>query len=314
MNVPDAELDDLRERLLRTRWAAGWGTPAWAAGTDGDELRRLVAYWASGYDWRTHETSINALPSHFAEIAGTPVHYLRFDAERAGGRLPLLLSNGWPSSFLEMIELARRLSVPSQYGGDPNDSFTVIVPSLPGFGFSPQRPGFGDAEPTHELWHQLMHEELGFARYGAHGADLGAEITIRLGQAHPEAVAGIHVLGVGNPPSFDPATLTDDERAYLDATRSGSPPRADTRTNSAPARSRSRRVCPTHRPGCWPGSWRSTGPGATAAVTSPPGSATTSCSPRPRCTGSPTPSRRRSARTTNELCCPRSARSMCLPR
>ena len=217
MNVTDAELEDLRERLRRTRWATPWPIDGWEAGTDGDELRRLVGYWASAYDWRKHEAAINALPSRFADIDGTPVHYLRYDAEREGA-FPLVLTNGWPSSFLELTGLAERLSTPSRHGGSPDDAFTVIVPSLPGFGLSPQRPTFpDDILPTHEIWHRLMHDELGFQRYGAHGTDLGAGITVRLGQTHPEAVAGIHVLTVADPPEYDPAELTDEERAYLDA-------------------------------------------------------------------------------------------------
>jgi pimeloyl-ACP methyl ester carboxylesterase len=215
LDVPAADLEDLRTRLRRTRWATPWPVPAWSAGTDGEELRRLVTYWGSGYDWRRHESGLNALPSRFADIDGTPVHYLRFDAERAGA-LPIVLTNGWPSSFLELIELGRRLSAPSQCGGDPGDAFTVIVPSLPGFTLSPQRPTLGGALPTHEIWHRLMHDELGFQRYGAHGGDLGAGITSRLGQAHPEAVAGIHLLAVADPAHYDPAGLTAEERAYLE--------------------------------------------------------------------------------------------------
>ena len=217
MNVSDTELEDLRDRLRRTRWATPWPVAPWEAGTDGAELRRLVDYWTSAYDWREHEAEINALPSRFADIDGTPVHYLRYDAEREGA-LPLVLTNGWPSSFLELTGLAERLSTPSRHGGSSDDAFTVIVPSLPGFGLSPQRPTFPDAVlPTHEIWHRLMHEELGFERYGAHGGDLGAGITARLGQAHPEAVAGIHVLAVLDPPAYDRAGLTDEERAYLEA-------------------------------------------------------------------------------------------------
>lgn len=215
IEVPGTELDDLRERLRRTRWATPWPVAAWEAGTDGDELRRLTAHWADGYDWRVHEAAINALPSHVADVGGTTVHYLRYDAEREGG-LPLLLANGWPSSFLELTGLAERLSSPSRFGGDPADAHTVIVPSLPGYGFTPQRPALGTAPHTHDLWHLLMHDELGFPRYGAHGSDIGAGDVTRLGQAHPDAVAGLHLLDVADPPAWDPATVTADERAFLE--------------------------------------------------------------------------------------------------
>src|SRR6188768_177368 len=116
LDVTEADLEDLRSRLARTRWAQTWPVDAWAAGTDPGELRRLVDYWATGYDWRKHEAAINALPSRFADIGGTSVHYLRFDAEREGA-LPILLANGWPSTFLELTGLADRLSSPSRYGG-----------------------------------------------------------------------------------------------------------------------------------------------------------------------------------------------------
>jgi pimeloyl-ACP methyl ester carboxylesterase len=195
--VPDVDLDDLRARLRGTRWARPWPVAEWQAGTDDAELRRLVTYWASGYDC-------------------TPVHYLRFDAERDGA-LPIVLTNGWPSTFLELTELARRLSAPSQYGGRPQDAFTVIVPSIPGFTFSPQRPSLQAALPVHELWHRLMHDELGFERYGAHGGDLGLGITAWLAQAHPESVVGIHLLDIVGPPLADGADLSAEERTYLDA-------------------------------------------------------------------------------------------------
>ena len=234
ISVPDHQLAALAGSLRASRWPKpypGIGADAWAAGSSLDELRRLVSYWASGYDWRRHEAGINALPWRIADLAGAgqPLFYLRFDAEpaatagssaRAGeqaGNLPLVLTNGWPSSFLELVDLARRLSAPSGWGGDPAGAFTVIVPCLPGFPFSPQPPDLPGPVPTHELWHRLMHDELGFARYGAHGGDLGAGLTSRLGEAHPEAVAGIHVLAVAGPPSYDPATLTAEEREYLAA-------------------------------------------------------------------------------------------------
>ena len=228
--VPDQDLATLRDRLRATRWPepypplAGGG---WAAGSPAGQVRRLAGYWADGYDWRHNEAEINSLGWQAADLPGAdrPLFYLRFEAEAAGmagsgsgdGRLPLVLTNGWPSSFLELVGLARRLSAPSDWGGDPADACTVIVPCLPGFPFSPQPGTLPGPLPTHELWHRLMHDELGFARYGAHGGDLGSGLSARLAEAHPEAVAGLHVLSVADPPSYDPATLTDAERAYLAA-------------------------------------------------------------------------------------------------
>lgn len=218
ITVSDHELDDLRDRLRRTRWATPWplesGPDTWAAGTEQQTLRRLVAYWLNGFDWRAQEREIVALPWHTAVIDGTPLNYLRFDAETPDA-LPLILTNGWPSSALELVPLARRLASPSQFGGVASDAFTVIVPALPGFPFSPQRPSHD--EQNHELWHQLMTQELGFSRYAAHGGDLGAGITGRLAQAHPEAVIGIHVMSVASPKDVDPSTVTEEEQAFLDA-------------------------------------------------------------------------------------------------
>ena len=214
ISVTDAELEELRTRLRGTRWPAPWPASGWDAGTEPDELRRLVDHWSSSYDWRAQEEAINALPSHVADIDGTPLHYLRFEGERPDA-LPIVLTNGWPSSFLELIGLADRLAAPSRYGKDPADAFTVIVPSLPGFAFSPQRPSLTDDEQTHELWHRLMREELGFTRYAAHGGDLGAGITSRLAEKYPDEVVAIHLLAAANPPEHDPASLTPQESAYL---------------------------------------------------------------------------------------------------
>jgi len=212
--VPDSELNDLHMRLSSTRWPVDWPLAEWEAGTGSATLRRLIEYWASGYDWRSQEASINALPSHFAELDGVPVHYLRYEGEHPDA-LPIVLTNGWPSSFLELTGLAERLARPSQFGGDRADAFTVITPSLPGFAFSPQRPAFEATQQTHELWHRLMRDELGFQRYAAHGGDLGAGITSRLAEAYPEEVAGIHLMAVASPPVYDPASLTPEEETHL---------------------------------------------------------------------------------------------------
>jgi len=146
--VSDADLEDLRARLRATRWPTAWPLDGWQAGIDTGELRRIVEYWATDYDWRAHEVALHALPSHRADVDSTPVHYLRFDGEHPDA-LPIVLTHGWPSSFLELTTVARHLATPSQHGGHAADAFTVIVPSLLGYAFSPQRPSLPPALQTH---------------------------------------------------------------------------------------------------------------------------------------------------------------------
>lgn len=214
--VPESDVQDLRSRLRQTRWPTLWPDTGWEAGTDVAELRRYIEYWAESYDWRAEEAAINAMPSHMADVHGTRIHYLRYEGEQPDA-LPIVLTHGWPSSFLEMAALASRLAEPSRHGGDGSDAFTVIVPSLPGFGLSPQMTSLPPMSPTHELWHRLMRDELGFERYAAHGGDLGAGVSSLLAQAHPESVVGVHLLAVANPAEADPASITAEEQAHLDA-------------------------------------------------------------------------------------------------
>ncbi|WP_157516896.1 epoxide hydrolase family protein [Mycobacterium sp. MS1601] len=205
LNVTPDDLEDLRSRLRNTRWARTWPRPPWQAGTDAETLRRLIAYWGDGYDWRGWETHINALPHRFAQIDGVQIHYLRFNAGRDDA-LPLLLANGWPSTFFELVELAKMLA---------DNGFTVIVPSLPGFTFSDARPSLDQSLPTHELWHRLMHDELGYRHYGVHGGDLGAGIAGWLAQAHPESVVGLHLLDVDRTFTGDEGNLDTESRTFL---------------------------------------------------------------------------------------------------
>lgn len=207
-------LDDLRERLGRTRWPAELPGDGWELGSEPATVRRLAVRWADGYDWRVHERAMNELEHWTVELDGAPLHYVRFAAERPGA-LPLVLTHGWPGSFLELRALAERLANPSAHGGDPADAFEVVVPSLPGFGFSAQRSERTDPGDTPELWHRLMRDVLGHERYAAHGGDLGAGISARLAVAHPEAVVGIHVTAVGGPPAAEVTDPTPAELAYL---------------------------------------------------------------------------------------------------
>ena len=148
--VPVADVEDLRARLRATRWPQAWPVVGWAAGVDLSELRDLVRYWAEDFDWAAAQHAVNDLPHRFADVGGQPVHYLRFDAETDAAPA-IALSNGWPSSFFEMTALARRLAEPSQFGLAGQTAFTTVVPSIPGYGFSPQRPTLPADRPTHEL-------------------------------------------------------------------------------------------------------------------------------------------------------------------
>lgn len=214
IDVPDAVLDDLRARLARTRFTDRSGNQPWQGGVDPDYLRDLVSYWHDGFDWRAREAELNAYPQHLAVIGGRKLHFLHVRAARPAGTpapLPLILNHGWPSSFVEMLPLVDRLTSPAGGG------FDVVVPSLPGFGFS-EVP---DEPVTRALLartlHELMTDVLGYERYGAFGGDVGGVVTGWLGALYPEQVAGIHMIHPPFPASFDARPLSPAEQAYLDA-------------------------------------------------------------------------------------------------
>jgi pimeloyl-ACP methyl ester carboxylesterase len=193
IDVADEVLIDLKERLARTRWADDVGNVEWDYGSNGAYLCELVDYWLSRYDWREHERQMNSFPHFRTEIDGIPIHFLY---QRGTGKkpLPLIMSHGWPWTFWDFQKVIRPLADPASFGADPEDSFDVIVPSLPGYGFStPLRTTGIDAFRTADLWVTLMRKVLGFRQFGAVGGDWGALITTQLGHKYPEALLGIYI-------------------------------------------------------------------------------------------------------------------------
>ena len=191
--TPEADLIDLKDRLARTRWPRDFCSTGWRQGTNRLYLRELVTYWEQQFDWRRQEAILNAF-SHFrADVGGLTLHCVH---KKGTGphALPLVLVHGWPSSFTEMLKVIPLLSDPGSYGGDPADSFDVIVPSLPGYGYSdvPRDPGMSIWRAA-DLIQQLMHDVLGYRKFVASGGDWGAYAATRLGYAYPEKVPAIHL-------------------------------------------------------------------------------------------------------------------------
>ncbi|MET8230257.1 epoxide hydrolase family protein [Micromonospora sp. NPDC005298] len=214
IDVSDAVLDDLRARLARTRFTPRVGDRPWQGGVDPDYLRDLVSYWHDGFDWRAREAELNAYPQHLAVVGGRKLHFLHVRADRPAGTPappPVLLSHGWPSSFVEMLPLVDRLTSPAGGG------FDVVVPSLPGFGFSELPDGPVTRAVLARTLHELMTDVLGYQRYGAFGGDVGGVVTGWLGALYPDQVAGIHMIHPPFPASFDARPLSPAERAFLDA-------------------------------------------------------------------------------------------------
>ncbi len=220
VNVSDEILDDLSVRLARTRWPDQVDQAGWGYGTELSYLKELVHYWLTGFDWRRQEQLLNEIPQFRADVAGLNIHFIHV---RGAGPapLPLIITHGWPSTCFEMRRIIGPLANPAEYGGDPADSFDVVVPSLPGFGFSerPTMPGFLRVD---SLWRKLMQEVLGYQRFGAHGVDVGARVTSALGRFHGDAVVGIHIGSVDldwSDPLPNDAELSDAERDYLERVR-----------------------------------------------------------------------------------------------
>ena len=216
IHIPDEVLQDLSHRLERTRLPRDSRGPAWSEGVDRDFLRDLVRYWSDGFDWRAHERALNRVPHFRADVEDVRLHFVH-ERGRGPDPLPLLLTHGWPSTFYELLPLIPLLTNPGGHGGDPADAFDVVIPSLPGYAFSAplEEPGSSRRIPT--LWAALMGEVFGYERFGAHGGDIGAMITNRLGCEFPERVLGIHVALVAEPSAGSrEAPLTDAERAMLE--------------------------------------------------------------------------------------------------
>ncbi|MEU9860771.1 epoxide hydrolase family protein [Streptomyces sp. NPDC047971] len=220
ISVSDDVLHDLRHRLNRTLFTEPSDSTYWAAGADPGHLRELVAHWADGFDWAKAEAVLNTYPHHLAQVAGRPVHYVHLRARRTGhGRepLPLILTHGWPSSFVEMLRVADLLADPAAHGGDPADAFDVVVPSLPGFLWSALPAGPFTRRGVAETWHTLMTRNLGYERFGAFGGDIGGGVTQWLGALYPGEVAGVHITSAVVTGDFEAHPPTPEERAYLDA-------------------------------------------------------------------------------------------------
>ncbi|MFJ2769749.1 epoxide hydrolase family protein [Streptomyces sp. NPDC087300] len=206
IDVPQAELDDLNDRVTRTRWAPETPGQGWTRGTPVDYLKELAAYWADGYDWRAWEARLNAHPQFTTEIDGQNIHFLHVRSDRPDA-LPLLLTHGWPGSVVEFLDLIGPLS----------RDFHLVIPSLPGFGFSgPLGESGWNTRRIARAWAELM-RRLGYGRYGAQGGDIGSGVTRELGVVDPEHVVALHVNGGTTYPSAaeDDPSLTDRERARV---------------------------------------------------------------------------------------------------
>ena len=214
IRAPQAALDDLKDRLARTRWPDEVAGASWDFGTSLTYARELVDYWEHGFDWRAQEASLNAFANYRAVVDGVGIHFVH---ERGKGPdpLPLVLAHGWPSTFYEFTKVVPLLADPASYGGDPADAFDVVVPSLPGYGFSDRPPEPGISRRIPGLWVGLM-EELGYPRFAAHGTDVGNSVCNLLGLYHPDRIIGIHVTYPAEPYLGPGAQdLSVRERAFL---------------------------------------------------------------------------------------------------
>lgn len=194
--IPQADLDDLHDRLARTRWTDDFANDDWAYGANGDYLRELTDYWQHGYDWRAREAAMNALPHLITEIDGLPIHFVHVRGKGPNPK-PLLLTHGWPWTFWDFQHLVGPLSGPVGHVGDVADSFDLVIPSLPGFGFSTPMTQSGiNWWKTADLWMKLM-DRLGYDRFGAHGGDVGAFISAQLGHKYADRISGVHLTTPG---------------------------------------------------------------------------------------------------------------------
>jgi pimeloyl-ACP methyl ester carboxylesterase len=206
VSIPQSDVDDLRERLARTRWAPGLPGTGWERGVPAAYLRELAGYWADEFDWRAQEAALNAYPQFITTIDGADVHFLHVRSAEPDAR-PLLLLHGWPGSVVEFLDVIGPLTDPAAHGGRPDDAFHLVIPSLPGYGFSGPltETGWTDGRTAAALAGLMA--RLGYDRYGVQGGDVGAFLAPLVGRVAPDRVTGVHVNALVTFPTGDPANM-----------------------------------------------------------------------------------------------------------
>ena len=192
VEIPQERLDDLRRRIAATRWPSKELVPDRSQGVQLAPLQELARYWATDYDWRKAEAKLNALPQFRTEIDGVEIHFIHVKSPHENA-LPLIMTHGWPGSVIELLEAVGPLTDPTTHGGEAEDAFDLVLPSLPGYGFSGEPADLGwNAGRVAQAWAELMHR-LGYTRYVAQGGDVGALVTDIMGRQAPEGLLGIHM-------------------------------------------------------------------------------------------------------------------------
>jgi len=216
--VENSVLDDLRQRLADTRWPDEIPNTGWDYGSNLTYIKELVDYWRTDFDWRAQEAKLNAFNHFKSEVDGLDIHFIH-EKGKGPNPIPLIITHGWPSCFFEMTKIIPLLADPASYGGDAADSFDVVAPSLPGFGFSDHAQGRGmEIQRVAGMWNKLMSQNLGYPKFGAQGGDIGSGVTARLGFAHSDTLYGIHLTSITRPtPYLGPGSkpVTDAEQALI---------------------------------------------------------------------------------------------------
>jgi epoxide hydrolase len=206
--VAQSDIDDLKDRLVRTKWPDELDGAGWDYGVPLDYVRDLVSYWIDEFDWREHEAQVNAHPQFVTTVDDETVHFIHVPSPEPDA-LPLIVTHGWPMSVFEYVDLIGPLTDPQAHGGRSEDAFHLVIPSIPGIAFSgPTRTPGWDTDRTARAWVTLM-ERLGYDRYGAHGNDAGSLISPEVGRHDPDHVVGVHVTQLFSFPSGDPSEFVD---------------------------------------------------------------------------------------------------------
>src|SRR5207253_2928283 len=215
-SVPQPTIDRILNRVKETRLPDRLDAPDWRYGANWAFMQTLTEYWTSTFDWRKAEANLNRYPQFLARVDDFDIHFYHVKG-RGPKPLPLVLTHGWPGSVFEFLEAIGPLSDPARFGGSAEDSFDVVVPSLPGFGFSSKPKGKPVGPVTiARLWHKLMRETLGYARYGAQGGDWGQGVSIQLAAQFPDDLIGIHLNGAAARP-IPEAEQTEEQRTWFRA-------------------------------------------------------------------------------------------------